>query len=355
MRIHRAMVIAFSVLALVLPSAAQVVLAQTPTLPQIFQSVDPAVVEITTATSVASPTGPAGKVSEGGIGSGVLISTDGRIMTASHVVQAADQVTVRFVNGETVSARVVASEPSADLALIQAERVPEGIPSASVGNSDDVQVGDQIFIVGAPFGIGHSLSVGHISARRKNRQIFAGVEPVELLQTDAAINRGNSGGPMFSMNGEVVGIVSHILSTGGGSEGVGFVITSNVALSVLIDEPSPWTGLDGLYIEGRIAQALNVPQSAALLVEGVAVGSPAAAIGLRPGDTPAQVAGQRLTLGGDVILAVNGVVVGTPDFAKRIDQKMAALGGSDQLKLRVLRDGNVIELSKSLEILGIKQ
>jgi S1-C subfamily serine protease len=178
---------------------------------------------------------------------------------------------------------------------------------------------------------------------------------VEILQTDAAINQGNSGGPMFNMGGEAIGIVSHILSTTGGFEGVGFVITSNLARRVLLDDPSPWTGLDGVLIEGPMARALNVPQQAGILVEGVAAGSPASAVGLRAGTLKAQVAGQSFTLGGDVILVINGIVIGSPQFSRQIDEKNRGLSGDDQFVLRVLRNGDVIELSRSVSVLGLER
>jgi len=189
--------------------------ATEPTLAELFHQVDPAVVEIATVQRVVPDLGPARRVSAGGLGSGFLISSDGQIMTAAHVVQVADEVSVRFVNGEVVTAKILASDPGSDVALIKAASVPAGIVPAVLGDSDTAEVGDQIFVVGAPYGIAHSLTAGHVSARRTPNQLFGGFEKVELLQTDAAINQGNSGGPLFNMQGEVIGIVSHILSTTG--------------------------------------------------------------------------------------------------------------------------------------------
>jgi serine protease Do len=124
---------------------------------------------------------------------------------------------------------------------------------------------------------------------------------------------------------------------------------------VLLDDPSPWTGLDGVLIEGPMARALNLPQRAGILVENVAAGSPASAVGLQAGTLKAQVAGQSFTLGGDVILAVNGVIIGSPDFSTRIDEKNRSLAGSDQFVLRVLREGNVIELKRMVSVLGLER
>jgi len=342
-------------LSMILLTTAQVVAAEKPTISDLFVEVDGAVVEIAIVQQVVADQGPARRVSSGGLGSGFLISADGLIVTAAHVVQVADEVSVRFVTGDVVTAKIVASDPSADVALIKAERVPAGIEPVILGDSDSAKVGDQVFVIGAPFGIAHSLTAGHVSARRTPSQLFGGFEQVEILQTDTAINQGNSGGPMFNMRGEAIGIVSHILSSTGGFEGVGFVITSNLARRVLLDDPSPWTGLDGVLIEGPMARALNLPQQAGILVESVAAGSPASAIGLHAGSLKAQIGGQSFNLGGDVILAINGVIIGTPQFSQRIHEKNRSLTGDDQFVLRVLREGNVIELRRSVSVLGMER
>lgn len=323
-------------------------------LADLFSKVDPAVVEITTVQQVVADQGPSRRVAAGSIGSGFLISSDGRIMTAAHVVQVADTITVKFVTGDTVPARVLASDPNADVALIQAESVPSGVTPAPIGSAADASVGDQVFVIGAPYGIAHTLTVGHISARRAPDHLFGGFEKVELLQTDAAINQGNSGGPMFNMRGEVIGIVSHIFSTSGGSQGLGFVVTTDLAIKVLIDDPTAWTGLRGVVIEGPLAAALNVPQSAGILVEAVATGSPASALGLRAGEFKATIAGRDLTLGGDIILSVHGVRIGEPDAYEKITTKRKALAADDQFEVTVLRSGNVIKLSKLVSVLGFK-
>jgi S1-C subfamily serine protease len=320
-------------------------------LPDLFRMVDPAVVEIATVQQMAAEQGPARRVKSGGLGSGFLISEDGRIMTASHVVQVADELQVRFVTGDVVKARVLASDPSADVALIQAESVPSGIKPAALGDSTNAAIGDQIFVIGAPYGIAHSLSVGHISGRRTPTQLFGGFEQVELLQTDAAINQGNSGGPMFNMRGEVIGIVSHIFSTSGGSMGLGFVVTSNLAMRVLIDDPTTWTGLDGVLVEGQLAAALNIPQAAGIVIEAVAAGSPASAIGLRPGNLKAQIGDQTLSLGGDIVLSIHGIRVGETDFEQKMRERGKALGKNDKVVVTVLRRGEIVTLSNLVHVL----
>ena len=192
---------------------------------KVFKRVSGSVVVILTEEKVLPPDTYEGKkVSAQGLGSGVLVSKDGKVLTAAHVVQTADTVSVEFPNGEIVKAKVVSSEPPADVALLQLERVPASAVVAKLGDSDQVGVADQIFVVGAPYGISHTLTVGHISARRTPRGEQSELGLAEFFQTDAAVNQGNFGGPMFNMNGEVIGIVSHILSQSGGFEGLGFAV-----------------------------------------------------------------------------------------------------------------------------------
>src|SRR5437879_3595797 len=134
-----------------------------------------------------------------------------------------------FVGGRTAPARVVASEPAADLALRRLDAPPASLIAAPLGNSDTVSVGDQVIIVGSPYGLGRSLSVGWISARYPRNTVYRAMRLAEFFQTTAAINQGNSGGPMFDLGRRVIGIVSHNISKSGGSEGLGFVVTSNAA------------------------------------------------------------------------------------------------------------------------------
>jgi len=336
---------------MLIPAASTGAIAEDAPIRELFLRVDAAVVEIATVQQEVAEEGPARRVSTGGLGSGFLISSDGLIMTASHVVQVADEVAVRFITGVVVKARVVASAPSMDVALIRVEQVPDGIEPVVLGDSDTSQVGDRVFVVGAPFGISHSLSVGYISARRTPNNLFGGLEQVELLQTDTAINQGNSGGPMFNMRGEAIGIVSHILSTSGGFQGLGFAITSNIAQRVLLEDPTRWTGLDLFLLEGKLARALNLPQRAGLLVQTVAAGSPGAALGLRSGNLPTQIGNQKLTLGGDIILSIHGISIGEPSFNTKIRERTRQLGEDDKIEIAVLRDGDVIHLSKTVSVL----
>ena len=321
--------------------------AQPATLSRTFKRVDDAVVVVRTNERNVSRNDGRQDVRTAGLGSGVLISKDGKVLTAAHVVQAADAVAVEFANGTLVRARIVASEPAADVALLQLESVPSGAAVATLGDSDKTEVGDEIFVVGAPFGIGHTLTVGHVSARRRHNATFGGMEGTELFQTDAAINQGNSGGPMFNLAGEVIGVVSHIVSRSGGSEGLGFVVTSNLARQLLLAEPTTWTGLEGYLVTDDMARALNLPGvRAGLLVQRVASRSPAERLGLRGGRLPALVAGEQLTLGGDIILSVEGVSLEAPNAYDTIRQRLiAARVENSQIHLIVLRGGATLELT----------
>ena len=314
-------------------------------LAQLFDRVDPAVVEIATISEVMTDSRPGGTTRTGGLGSGFLISKDGLILTAAHVVHLAEDVAVRWLDGEVSTATIVSSNPGADVAVIRAESVPDAVEPLVLADSDRVRVGDQVFIIGAPLTYAHSLTVGHVSARRTPKDLFGGIEPVELLQTDAAINEGNSGGPMFNMDGEVIGVVSHILSQSGGSQGLGFVVTSNIARAEMLDRKPFWSGLDGFQLDAALASIFNLPQDSGILVEDVVAGSPAAAIGLEGGSVRAQIGNQALVLGGDIILAIQGIPVGSDGFGSKVEDSVDQLGEDDLLELKVLRAGRIISLT----------
>ena len=310
---------------------------------EIFRKVNPSVVVI--RAKGRDVTASAGLTRFNETGSGVLISTDGKIMTAAHVTLAMDEITVEFLGGETVRARTVTEEPAADLSLLQLDRVPAGATPAPLGNSDTVRVGDLILIVGAPYGLSHSMSAGWISARWPPNSVYRSMPLAEFLQTDATINTGNSGGPMFNTAGEVVGLVSHNISKSGGSEGLGFVVTVNTAKRLLLERPSFWSGLDGWLISGPIAQVLNLPQPTGYLVKTVARGSPGEAVGLRGGAVSATIMGEQYVVGGDIILKVQGIPVSDAADHRRVRDILTDLPPGAQFTMTVLRLGQVVELT----------
>jgi serine protease Do len=308
----------------------------------VFRKVNPAVVVIRAKGQDVE--GPGGLTRFTETGSGVLVTADGKVMTAAHVVHAMDEIAVEFLGGETVPARVVSSEPAADLSLLKLERVPRGVGPATLGNSDTVRVGDQVLVIGAPYGLSHSLSAGWISARWPANSVYRAMPLAEFLQTNATINTGNSGGPMFNMAGEVIGIVSHNISKSGGSEGLGFVVTINTAKQLLLERPSFWSGLDGRLISGPIAQILNLPQPTGYLVKSVARGSAGDAVGLRGGAALATIMGESLVVGGDIILKVQGVPVGEASDHRRVRDILQSVPPGGEFTMTVLRLGRVIEL-----------
>jgi len=312
----------------------------------VFRQVNGAVVVVQTSQTEYLRGSLKAPVSVGGLGSGVLVSPT-QVFTAAHVVQTADRVEVTFPSGERIPARVVSSRPMQDVALLELARAATGATPARLGNSDSVQVGEQVLVIGAPLGVSHTLTVGHVSARRSATGPLGGLGSIELLQTDAAINQGNSGGPMFNLRGEVVGIVSYILSQTGGYQGLGFAVTSNLAQSVLFGEPPFWAGIESLPLAGLLGQLLNVPgENGGVLVQRVAQGSVAAALGVRPGTIPATIAGEEILLGGDVIVEVQGIPLGAEfENMARIRDAVAAVREGGTIRMTVIRGGERFELS----------
>ena len=279
-------------------------------------------------------------------GSGVLISSDGKVMTAAHVVQSVDEIRVEFLGGDAVHARVIASEPAADLSLLQLEKVPLGARVAMLADSDTVQVGEQVIVVGAPYGLSHSLSVGWISARWAPNTVYRRMPLAEFFQISAPINMGNSGGPMFNMAGQVIGLVSHNISKSGGNEGLGFVVAINTAKRLLLDKKSFWSGLEGEILSDELADILNLPPgTGGYLIRSVAKNSPAEKIGLRGGTKLATIDGQSIVLGGDVLLRVEGIAAGSLANLIKIRSMLAGLKPGTPFKASILRAGRVLELT----------
>ena len=310
----------------------------------VFQKVNPSVVVIRAKGRDVAP--GSGQVRFSEIGSGVLVSADGKVMTAAHVVHAMDEIAVEFIGGETVAARVIASEPAADLSLLKLDHVPPGVLVAPMANSDAVKIGDQVMVIGAPYGLSHSMTVGWISARWAPNTVYKTMPLAEFFQTDAVINTGNSGGPMFSMRGEVIGVVSHNISKSGGSEGLGFVVTMNTAKKLLLEQRSFWSGLEGRLLSDELADLLNLPPNASgYLVKTVAKGSPGEHVGLRGGTKVAIIDGEQIVIGGDIILRIQGLSLrGLADY-QRIQTMLAQLLTGGIVTVTVLRAGQVIELT----------
>ncbi len=312
---------------------------------ELFKKTDPSVVVIKVIESSSAGTGdPYQRTSYGSLGSGVLVDESGTILTAAHVVQVASAILVEFADGQQLKAEVHKIAPEADIAVIKTIGKPQNPTVAKLANSDLVNVGDPIYIIGSPMGLYHSLSVGYVSGRHTENLDFSRTGKIEFFQTDAAINQGNSGGPMFNANGEVIGIVSSILTQSGGFEGLGFVATSNMAKTIIENEGYNWMGIDAHYVEGNIAKILNIKQGAGFIIENVADQSPAYFMGLKGGYQKVIIDKSVYLLGGDILLSANNYKFtgekGLADFLE-FYQKMKS---GDKLILKVLRAGEEVQL-----------
>jgi serine protease Do len=278
-------------------------------------------------------------------GSGVLISPDGKVATAAHVVQTMENITVEFLGEEPVPARVIASEQWADISILQVSVVPRDATVAKLADSDPIRIGDPVFIVGAPYGLSYSLSEGIISARWPANTVTKDFPLAEFFQTDAVINTGNSGGPMFSRAGELIGIVSHNITKSGGSEGLGFVVTANTVRSLLVERKRGWFGVDLMLVSGAMAQALNVPQSGGFLVKQVVKDSVGGRLGLKGGDRIGIVEGQHIVVGGDILLSVQGITFASADDRVKVLKALETLQVGQDLRVTVFRGDKIVELT----------
>ena len=335
-------VLAVILAAAMLPAFAPAAHAQSQSLDDLFTRVSPSVVVVRSKGR---------DVSAGGVtrlnetGSGVLISSDGRVMTAAHVVNGMDEITVEGVAGEAVRAKIISSDADADVSLLQLERVTKAMRVARTGDSDTMRVGQQVMVVGAPYGLAYSMSVGWISARWPPNTIFRDMPLAEFLQTTATINTGNSGGPIFNMGGEVIGIVSQNISKSGGSEGLGFIVTINSAQKLLLPRKVFWGAFQGMLLTGRLATVFNVPAPAGYLVKTVAQDSMAWKMGLQGGNKVVTIGGKEIAIGGDIILSVDGIPVVSEDNIEQIRNRLAGVAPGTPFKMNVLRAGKILELT----------
>ena len=231
------------------------------------------------------------------LGSGfVLDGTEGIIITNNHVIEGADEITVNFNDGSKLAAEVIGTDPKTDLAVLKVD--PDGpLKAVAFGDSDKMRVGDWVMAIGNPFGLGGTVTTGIVSAR--NRDINSG--PYDnYLQTDASINRGNSGGPLFNELGEVIGINTAIISPSGGSIGIGFAIPSKTAMQVIAqlrefgETRRGWLGVRIQEVTDEIAESLGMSDAEGALVAGITEGGPAEEAGLTAGDVIVEFNGQRV-------------------------------------------------------------
>lgn len=310
--------------------------------------ISPAVVNITTSTMVASRSGPGPIVPEGSpfedffrefndrtnrggnqdrprrsqaLGSGFVISEDGFVVTNNHVIDGADEILIEFFSGRELPAVLVGTDPNTDIALLKVE-ANEPLPFVSFGDSDVMRTGDWVMAMGNPLGQGFSVSAGIVSAR--NRALSGTYD--DYLQTDAAINRGNSGGPLFNMDGQVVGVNTAILSPNGGSIGIGFAMSSNVVAKVVAqlkefgETRRGWLGVRIQDVTPDIAESMGLEKAAGAMVTDVPEG-------------PAKEAGM---VSGDVILSFDGKdVADTRGLVRTVGNTQVGKA----VRVIVLRDG----------------
>ncbi len=263
-----------------------------------------------------------------GLGSGVIVSPNGYILTNFHVVEAADDIQVSLNDGSTHKARVVGSDPESDLAILQIKA--EKLPVITFGQMDDLRVGDVVLAIGNPFGVGQTVTMGIVSALGRTH---LGINTFEnFIQTDAAINPGNSGGALVDVHGNLVGINTAIYSRTGGNHGIGFAIPVSSARSIMEQiiqngtVTRGWIGVEAQEITPELAESFGLPDIEGALIAGVVRGSPADVAGVRPGD---------------VLLAVAGKVVKNPQTMLDL---IAALKPDERAGFRLRRDKNIIEL-----------
>lgn len=333
----------FSVVALLcFPAAAQ-------DFAKLYEDLSPAVVTILVKEQhqVADRQSMTKKmVTSEGLGSGVMVSENGDIWTAAHVIQTANEVLVRFPSGEEIPAKVITSNAAVDVALIRLVWKPTKKHAvAKVASSNEVRIGDKVFIIGAPFGLERSLSVGYISGRLKNKRDAMNFSTSEYFQTDASINHGNSGGPMFNINGEVIGLVSSILSQSGGFDGIGFVATSDIATLHLTGDQPFWFGAEFKVVSGDLRSIFNLPQDMGLLVQKVAYGSPASLMGLKEGIYHANIEGMELLTGGDIVTKVGETIISPQMKIEDIENYMSGLAPGAQFEITVWRQGKSVVLT----------
>jgi putative serine protease PepD len=265
---------------------------------QIYRRAYRGVVEITVTTSAAaSPFGGSGTAKAQG--SGWVYNSSGNIVTNEHVVDGASSISVRFWNGKTYSASVVGTDKSTDLAVIKVDAPSSELHPLSVGNSADLQVGDGVVAIGSPFGLEETVTSGIVSALHRAIEAPNNFTINDSVQTDAAINHGNSGGPLLNSQGQVVGVNAQIRSDSGGNEGVGFAIPSNTVRSIATQLIST-----GKAEHAYLGVAIDATASTAKIAS-VKAATPAAQAGLKAGDVVTAVDGTSIASGDDLTRAID--------------------------------------------------
>jgi S1-C subfamily serine protease len=341
------------------PPPANVAATQAMSIEQIYERDAPGVVQITAriVTQARDPifgTLYGFSTSERALGSGFVLSKEGYILTNYHVVQRASEIRVSFSNNDSLQARIVGVDPSTDVAVLKVATKSRALKPLQLGNSDAVRVGDAVVALGNPFGYSRSVTAGIVSALQRRIQ-SPNAQPIDhVIQTDAAINEGNSGGPLIDASGSVIG-VNAAISTGNtgeqGNVGIGFAIPINTVKNVasqLIKTGKvahPYLGVTVQAITPDVASLLGLSVSHGLLVQDVYSGSPAAKAGISGGATDMIVEGESYMVGGDVISAVDGVPVNSET---RFRDLIASRRPGDTITLDLYRGSAKLQLAIKL-------
>ncbi len=256
----------------------------------------------------------ANQQAQAGLGSGVIISPDGYILTNNHVVEGADEIEVTLTDSRRARARVIGTDPETDLAILKIEL--DKLPVIVLGNSDQLAVGDQVLAIGNPFGVGQTVTSGIVSALGRSQ---LGINTFEnFIQTDAAINPGNSGGALVDVNGNLLGINTAIYSRSGGSMGIGFAIpvsTAKMVLDSIVKDGQvtrAWIGVEPSELSPELAETFGVKATEGVIVTGVLQDGPGALGGMRPGDVILRVAGTNINSVPNLLSTVAALKPGEP-------------------------------------------
>ena len=340
-----------------LPAATIVVATATP-LPQadydaleaeerllinLFERVGPSVVHIQIVTNQG----------DSGSGSGFFYDTNGHIVTNNHVVEDATDISVVLADETQWPAEVVGTDPDADLAVIRISTLPVSAVPATLGDSDQVRVGQWAIAIGNPFGLERTVTRGIVSALGRVFPQETGYSIANMIQTDAAINPGNSGGPLLDLRGRVIGVNTMIVSETGASAGLGFAIPVNMVKKVvpaLIAEgryDHPWLGIHGYTISAALVETLNLPVNRGAIISEVTAGGPSERAGLRGGSRTLTVPGyvEPVSAGGDIIVAIDGnPVTGMDTVISYLDRTEAG----QVVTLEIIRGGNRLTVEVTL-------
>ena len=313
---------------------------------EVFRRASQGVVHINARSTVTSPFEK--HTTESSTGTGFFIDTDGRILTAFHVIKDKDEITVTLGNRRQLAGRLVGTAPQVDVALLQVDVAKDEIVPLVMGDSRSLEVGQKVLAVGNAVGLHNSLSVGVVSALQRSMGETAVELEDALIQTDAAINPGNSGGPLLDSAGKVIGINDAIIER---AQNIGFAIPIDLARSVIPDliemgHPyRPVLGFSGSEITPSLAKLFGLPVERGFLIEEVLPNSPGAEAGLRAGGRIVMVSQKPYVLGGDIIVGVNGESFSA---ASQIAKSLLRSRPGQELRLQIYRQGRTMDVSVPL-------